>query len=426
MNIGTFISGSDKLSLEQRIFNSASFFMALVALSACVVHVAYGSSLALLTAVGISGVVFCGIFYLSRFKRNFLVSSTWFVIFGIAFADFLWVYTFEQKSTISFLYLFLFFLMLTVKPGRSHFRFAGIFLLNLVFMQVLLKYLNISNELVQSGYFNIPVSYYLALFILAFAFVGSYFKVSYEKDRLELQQKNRKVKNVNNGLNNRNQHLVSFAHMVSHNLRSPVAGMKMLLNLYDMAKTEAEKEELVSHLKEGAFELFDMVEDLSTVMKDYTKLDQKAEEIMLDEILHKTKSTLAGQIKESNAIITADFEIDVVKYLPIYLESIFLNLISNSLKYASPDRTPKIHVKSYMENYAVMLSFTDNGMGIDTVKNERQLFKMYKTFHRDEQKDSKGIGLFLTKNQIEMLGGKINLESTLGQGSTFSIELYRI
>jgi len=106
-----------------------------------------------------------------------------------------------------------------------------------------------------------------------------------------------------------------------------------------------------------------------------------------------------------------------VRAIPAYLESIVLNFLTNSIKYRSEDRPLKIIVDAEKSGGYVKLSVTDNGRGIDLKRHRKKLFGMYKTFHK--HKDARGVGLFITKNQIEAMEGKVEVESTPGIGTTF-------
>jgi len=124
--------------------------------------------------------------------------------------------------------------------------------------------------------------------------------------------------------------------------------------------------------------------------------------------------------KNKNAKIINTIEDDVkINVIPAYLDSILMNLFTNAIMYKSPDRDPIITLSSSRENGYTILSINDNGLGIDLKKYGDKLFGMYKTFH--DNADAKGIGLFLTKNQIEAMGGKITVSSEVGQGTTFYI-----
>ncbi|MEY2903245.1 MAG: hypothetical protein RLY89_2351 [Bacteroidota bacterium] len=133
------------------------------------------------------------------------------------------------------------------------------------------------------------------------------------------------------------------------------------------------------------------------------------------------ENSLSSIIKESNVKISYVQECadDIIYSNPAYLDSILLNLITNAIKYKSELRVPEIIIRlSINENYKV-LTVTDNGIGIDMQKNRKLLFGLYKTFHRN--KDTKGISLYITKIQIEAMKGKIEVESILDVGSSFSV-----
>ncbi|RZL06168.1 MAG: ATP-binding protein, partial [Hymenobacter sp.] len=103
-------------------------------------------------------------------------------------------------------------------------------------------------------------------------------------------------------------------------------------------------------------------------------------------------------------------------------DSILLNLLSNAIKYRSPTRPAFIRLLARQELGAVVLAVQDNGLGIDLVKNQAKLFGMYKTFHDNE--DARGVGLFITKNQVEAMAGTISVESNVDVGTTFTVHFY--
>ena len=98
-----------------------------------------------------------------------------------------------------------------------------------------------------------------------------------------------------------------------------------------------------------------------------------------------------------------------------------VNLLTNAIKYKSPERNPKITIKAEKSSGKLVLTFADNGLGIDLAKNKNKIFGMYKTFHNNG--DATGLGLFMTKNHIEVLGGSISVESKVNVGTTFKIQL---
>ena len=123
--------------------------------------------------------------------------------------------------------------------------------------------------------------------------------------------------------------------------------------------------------------------------------------------------------KDDSQIIN-NVEKDIeVSCIPAYLDSIILNLVSNAVKYKSPNRTLLITINAVKSNEGVLLSISDNGMGIDLDKYRDKIFGMYKTFHN--RKDAKGFGLYLVKNQIEAMGGSITVQSEVDKGTTFNV-----
>ena len=112
-------------------------------------------------------------------------------------------------------------------------------------------------------------------------------------------------------------------------------------------------------------------------------------------------------------------DISILNMNKSYLESIFLNLLTNSIKYKSPDKQLKITITSKTINDKVILYFKDNGIGIDLDRNKHKIFGLYQRFHNHP--DSKGLGLYLVKSQVETMGGTIEVSSKVGKGTTFTI-----
>jgi signal transduction histidine kinase len=116
------------------------------------------------------------------------------------------------------------------------------------------------------------------------------------------------------------------------------------------------------------------------------------------------------------------FNFDEVSFLNTnksYLESILLNLLKNSIKYNSPTRKLKINITANQMEDCVVLIFNDNGIGIDLERNRDKIFGLYQRFH--DYPDSKGLGLYLVKSQVETMGGTIGIESKVNIGTTFKL-----
>lgn len=228
------------------------------------------------------------------------------------------------------------------------------------------------------------------------------------------------LQKVSNDLASQNDQLKDFAQIISHNLRAPVSNLSTLLDLYKVDTDNKQKEEYIEQLGGISEKLLKTISDLSEVVKIRAGSEQNKHTLHFREVLEETKESLSAIITSEEAEITSDFsKCETLEYSRTYLNSIFLNLLSNALKYRSPERRPKIHFVSKVQNGSVVLMCNDNGLGIDLEKYGDKIFKLNKTFHNN--KDAHGLGLFMTKNQIESMGGTIAIESELDIGSTFII-----
>lgn len=223
-------------------------------------------------------------------------------------------------------------------------------------------------------------------------------------------------------LTNQNKQLEDFANIISHNLRGPVSNLHSLLDFYKEGKTMEEKDEMMKMLEKTVHNIGDTLNELLEVVSIRHESKNKREKVVFETIFSKITETFQGQILKSKAIITTDFsKASKIKYSSTYLESIMQNLLSNSLKYSSTERTPVIHFETNNINNKTILTVSDNGLGIDFSKNKSQIFGLHKTFH--QHPEAKGIGLFLTKAQVEAMGGEISVTSKINEGTTFKIVL---
>ena len=197
--------------------------------------------------------------------------------------------------------------------------------------------------------------------------------------------------------------------------------MSLLVQLIEDIDDPKEKEELIKEVKTISSNLNTTIEHLNEIVTIQTNNNQERVPVKFIDALKLVLNGISHMISNSNCKIDADFsEFQEVKYIKAYMESILLNLITNAIKYKHQDREPIIMIKTYIENGNKYLKFSDNGKGIDLTLFKDKIFGMYKTFHYNE--DAVGIGLFLTKNQIESLGGNITVESEVDKGTTFTIE----
>jgi PAS domain S-box-containing protein len=221
-------------------------------------------------------------------------------------------------------------------------------------------------------------------------------------------------------VNEQNKRLLNFSYIVSHNLRSHTSNIISILNFLEKEDSPTERNELMQHLKRVSRSLNDTLFNLNEVVSIRNNINLIIEPLNLLEYIHQALRVIDEQIILKKLIVENSVPKDVmVNYNPAYLESILLNFISNAVKYSSSDRQPKIEFSIFEEKGNLGLEIKDNGIGIDLKKNADKLFGMYKTFNNNP--DARGIGLFITKNQIDAMGGKVEVESELGKGTSFKI-----
>jgi len=222
-------------------------------------------------------------------------------------------------------------------------------------------------------------------------------------------------------LSSRNSQLIDFCSIVSHNLRAPLVNMSMLVNFISENTDPVEQRLLISKLRPVIDNLHDTFNELVESIQIRQDLEIKSEDVCLSDCIRRTMEGLQPEISRLNARIETELQgSGIIHYPPQYLNSIIHNLISNSLKYHFPGRSPLIVVKTECLAEKIILSVRDNGLGIDLVKHRDNFFKIGKVFHRHP--NAKGFGLYMTKTQVEAMGGRIWVESVPNEGSIFFIE----
>ena len=217
-----------------------------------------------------------------------------------------------------------------------------------------------------------------------------------------------------------NKRLLNFSYIVSHNLRSHSSNIESILSLYEETDEAEERENYISMLEKVSAALNQTLYDLNEVVSIQTNLDLTVQDLTVKDYVEETLGLLKVEIEKKNAIIHTNVPGEmVVKFNAAYMESVLLNLLSNSLRYSSPGRIPEISVTGTKVGQNWMLEVKDNGIGIDLERNREKLFGLYKTF--SNKPNSRGVGLFITKNQVDAMDGRIEIKSTPGVGTTFKV-----
>lgn len=242
------------------------------------------------------------------------------------------------------------------------------------------------------------------------------------RDISALKKADEKVKRLYTLSKRLNEKLLDFTHIISHNIRSNTSNMSMIIDLIDSSNDEKEKAEYFELLKISNNKLSETIFHLNETIK--TRLENESDKVPVNikSFVEKALMSVNGIIKNDNVIINFIIPDNLeINTIPSYLDSIILNLLTNSIKYKSPKRNLIITIVAEKLNSKLFLSFSDNGLGIDLIKNKNKIFGMYKTFHNNPE--ATGLGLFMTKNHIEALGGTIKVESKVDEGTTFKIVL---
>lgn len=241
-------------------------------------------------------------------------------------------------------------------------------------------------------------------------------------DISEIKKAEKEVKSLLDVTKDQNDRLKNFAHIVSHNLRSHSGNLAMLLDLYIQENPEAEENEMIRHLVTASQNLKETITHLNEVVLINTSVGDNLLSLNLTENVDQAIRNVTALAEEADVKIINEISPEVtILGLPAYLDSILLNFLTNGIKYSSPERDSYIRLSTTKGRKYIILNIEDNGLGIDLKKYKSKLFGMYKTFHA--HKDARGIGLFITKNQIEAIGGKIEVESEVNKGTTFKIYL---
>lgn len=218
-----------------------------------------------------------------------------------------------------------------------------------------------------------------------------------------------------------NNDLKQLSYTTSHDLRSPVNNLLSILSLLDMSKIEdSETLQYIEFFKSATENLIQILNDSVDVLIQKDKLNVQIRPLNLNEHLNTVVKSIQSLINTSKVIIRADFsKLETISFNKSYLESIFLNLITNSIKYARPDILPVISIHSARVDGVNQLVISDNGLGFDMDVVKEKIFGLHQKFHYHN--DSKGIGLYLVYNHITSLGGRIILESKVNEGAKFTI-----
>ncbi|MFD1551107.1 hypothetical protein DNU06_04085 [Putridiphycobacter roseus] len=239
-------------------------------------------------------------------------------------------------------------------------------------------------------------------------------------DITAIKKAEKELKNILSLTENQNERLQNFAYIVSHNLRSHSGNLTSLLELFLDENPKFQELEIIQMLALSANNLKDTISHLSEVALLQDSSQEEFYPIQLQASINNAINNVSALAIEKQIEIQNNVGSSItILGLNAYVDSVLLNFLTNGIKYRAENRKSFIKLSSKIEKKYVVLTIEDNGLGIDLKRHGKKLFGMYKTFHKHEE--ARGLGLFITKNQIEAMGGYVEVESTVDQGTTFKI-----
>lgn len=227
-------------------------------------------------------------------------------------------------------------------------------------------------------------------------------------------------KRIEEELKTRNAELDNFVYKVSHDLRAPLSSVRGLVNLAKLPGNTDDPAEYLNLIGQKVGQLDHFITDVLSHSKNL-KLDLRIKPIDFKVLIDQTFTDLnylkgADEILRSLTIEGTTFQSDRWR-----IGEIFRNLISNAIKYRNFQRQdPEIVIQIKTTEKRSFIKFADNGIGI-SAENQEKIFQMF--YRASEQSDGSGLGLYIVKNAVDKLGGRLEVKSTLGEGTTFFIEL---
>jgi signal transduction histidine kinase len=240
-------------------------------------------------------------------------------------------------------------------------------------------------------------------------------------DRKELALINQELEKTNKELVRTNLDLDNFVYTASHDLKAPIANMEGLTSLLikKMSDRMGEKEKhLLGLLEDSVSKLRKIIRDLTEITKVQKDLQDNAELIFFEEMIREISADIAPQVEESEVKMKINLSVKQIAYSRKNLRSILYNLLSNAIKYRSSGQGAQVEITTEDSGAYILLTVKDNGLGIASDQIHK-LFTMFKRLHTHVE--GTGIGLYIVKRIIENRGGHIEVESHLGEGTTFKV-----
>ncbi|WP_299396291.1 HAMP domain-containing sensor histidine kinase [uncultured Gelidibacter sp.] len=229
---------------------------------------------------------------------------------------------------------------------------------------------------------------------------------------------------ITNIANIQNERLKDFAHIATHDIRTHLGNLSVISGFMEEELEDIKHDNNFIMLKEALCQLENTISNLNEVRQADFSAKGKLTPLNLKQFVESAIYNINAIARHEGCEIINTIKDPIhVLAIPVYLDSVILNLLSNAIKYSSKERQSYVKLGIKETADIVVLEVEDNGLGINLDAHQYELFQFKKTFHKRE--DARGIGLFITKNHVDSMGGKITVESQVGVGSTFKVALMK-
>ncbi len=229
----------------------------------------------------------------------------------------------------------------------------------------------------------------------------------------------------NKSLRESNEELEEFAYVASHDIQEPV---RMINQNIKRLEEHLSKGEVLDEKAKKYIQFIDdgsaLIQVLITDLLEYSRLDSELiefEEVDLNEVLKSAEKNLDLRIKDTKTEIITN-KLPTIYGVKTLLIRLFINLLSNSIKYKNPNLAPQIKVNYFKKNNHHIITFEDNGIGFDP-KYAKVIFKIFYRLHSRHTYSGTGIGLAACEKIVKYHKGKISAESEIGKGSKFIVQI---
>jgi signal transduction histidine kinase len=213
-----------------------------------------------------------------------------------------------------------------------------------------------------------------------------------------------------------------FTFALAHDLKNSLTKLKLALALLEDEEMPPVITNYVQIIQRASDRLETITLSLNKVLQLGDSSPDVVKRISPALVFADVQEEFAESLAKKDGEVNADFSlVSELTYIEVHLKSIFYNLLSNSIKYSSPLRPLRLSISAQQRDGKAAFIFSDNGQGIDLAMYREKIFLPFSRFSHSSE--GSGIGLYLIKNIVERNGGKIEVESTPGEGTTFIIFL---